>query len=390
MDAAIEEVKLELDKGPIRGYRQEGVAVFKGIPYAQPPIGKLRWKPPQKLAPWQEIKNCQDFGPVCPQAEYPKTSIYRISPRPQSEDCLYLNVWSSSLDASAKLPVMVWIHGGNLERGSSCLPFYNGINLSKEEVVMVSINYRVGILGFLAHPELSAESERGISGNYALLDQIAALEWVKENIHHFGGDKDRVCIFGQSAGSWSVNTLMASPLAKGLFHRVIGMSGASFYGERYLKENRSNKVSAESLGQKFMQKMGASNLAELRETSAENLVKAAFSEEILFKSEFVVDGYALPSTVKEIFEQGRHNQVPLMLGLTAREWSGFVDLKSLPRDLTSYKEMLEKRYPGKWELFSKVYPAESDKDILGSHLDHWGDLVFGGADQKMGKGSCKD
>ena len=384
-----ENVELHLDIGPILGYREEGLAIFKGIPYAQPPVGNLRWKPPQKLTPWKEIKTCLDFGPVCPQAEYPRTSIYRISPRPQSEDCLYLNVWTPSLDVSAKLPVMVWIHGGNLERGSSCLPFYNGSNLAKEGVVMLSINYRVGVLGFLAHPELSAESERGISGNYALLDQIAALKWVQENIHHFGGDKDQVCIFGQSAGSWSVNTLMASPLAKRLFHRVIGQSGASFYGERHLKENRANKASAESLGEKFMQKMGVKNLADLREASAENLVKAAFSEDIQFKSEFVVDGYALPSSVQEIFGQSRQNQVPLMLGLTAREWSGFVNLKALPRDLHSYKEMLEKRYPGKWELFSTAYPVKSKEDILPSHLDHWGDLVFGVQIRRWARAAAK-
>lgn len=384
-----EAISLQLEGGPIIGYRKENLAVFKGIPYAKPPIGSLRWKPPQKLLAWEKPKICQDFGPVCPQAEYPKTSIYRISPRQQSEDCLHLNVWTSSLDPSAKLPVMLWIHGGNLERGSACLPFYNGSQLAKEGVVMLSINYRVGILGFLAHPELSAESDQGISGNYALLDQIAALEWVQENIHHFGGDREQVCIFGQSAGSWSVNTLMASPLAKGLFHRAIGQSGASFYGERHLREKVHPKIPAEEMGEKFMKEMGVRNMEELRDTSAEELVAAAFATDTVFRSDFVVDGYALPMTVKEIFEAATHNQVPLMLGLTAREWSGFVNLRTLPRKLSSYKEMIEKRYPDQWERFSQIYPAKTDSDILHSHLDHWGDWVFGVQIRRWARAAAK-
>ncbi|MEM6804897.1 MAG: carboxylesterase family protein, partial [Bacteroidota bacterium] len=356
-----EHVQVSLDLGILRGSYEEGIAVFKGIPYAQAPLGNLRWQAPKKPLSWKGVKNCLAFGPVCPQIDYPRKSIYRISPRPQSEDCLYLNVWTPDIKAQEKLPVMLWIHGGNLNRGSACLPHYDGLNLAKEGVVLVSINYRVGVFGFLAHPSLSTESAQGVSGNYGLLDQIAALEWVQAHIDKFGGDPKRVTIFGESAGSWSVNALMASPLAKGLFQRAIGQSGASFYGERYLRETKGRKAAAEEMGASLMQSLEANGLEEMRDLSTEQLVEASFDPQHRFTADFVVDGWALPKTIQEIFADQSHHKVPMIIGSNDREWSGFVDLKALPKNLEGYRKLVEKRYPGKWDLFNQAYPAQSDQ-----------------------------
>jgi para-nitrobenzyl esterase len=235
---------LTIDSGKISGGTagNDGkVRVFKGIPFAAPPVGKLRWQPPQAAATWQGVRECKEFGNTCPQQPYPAGSIYAQPPQPQSEDCLYLNVWTPAENATAKLPVMVWIHGGALTRGSGSTGIYDGEALARRGVVLVTINYRLGPFGYLAHPALSRESSHSSSGNYGVLDQIAALEWVSRNIAAFGGDPGRVTIFGESAGSWSVCALVASPLSKGLFHRAIGQSGGCFAPMQYLKEARNGQ-----------------------------------------------------------------------------------------------------------------------------------------------------
>src|SRR5689334_21094724 len=221
------------------------VRVYRGIPFAAPPIGDLRWKAPQAPAAWQGTRQATEFSDGCWQTQYPASAaIYQAKLPPLSEDCLYLNIWTTAKSAKDRLPVMVWIHGGGFTRGTANTRAYDGEVLARKGVVIVTINYRLGIFGFFAHPGLTAESPHHASGNYALLDQIAALEWVKKNIAAFGGDPGRVTIFGESAGSWSVNALMASPLAKGLFHRAIGESGSSFSPMKSLAE-------AEKEGQKL-------------------------------------------------------------------------------------------------------------------------------------------
>src|SRR5215472_12051715 len=230
---------IKVDGGQISGTTTDGVHSFKGIPFAAPPVGSLRWKAPQPVVPWNGVRACDTFGPECPQAPYPQASMYYSPPAKQSEDCLYLNVWTTAKPGD-KLPVMVWIHGGALTRGSGAHAVYDGSALAKKGVVLVTINYRLGPLGYLAHPELSAESPQRSSGNYGVLDQIAALKWVQKNIAAFGGDPGLVTIFGESAGSWSVNTLVASPLARGLFHRAVGESGGQFGPGAYLKEDKLN------------------------------------------------------------------------------------------------------------------------------------------------------
>src|SRR5215472_8706488 len=213
------------------------IRVFRGIPYAAPPVGDLRWKAPQAPPRWQGVRQATEFSNACWQMPYPPAAaIYQSKLPPLSEDCLYLNIWTPAKSAKDRLPVMVWIHGGGFTRGSANSRAYDGEALARKGAVIVTVNYRLGIFGFFAHPALSAESGHHASGNYALLDQIAALEWVRKNIAAFGGDSGKVTIFGESAGSWAVNALMASPLAKGLFQRAIGESGGSFSPMRTLAD----------------------------------------------------------------------------------------------------------------------------------------------------------
>ncbi len=202
------------------------VRAFKGIPFAAPPVGPLRWKAPQPVVPWTGVRKAAEFGPRAMQARVYGDMIFRDEG--PSEDCLYLNLWMPANPSTPKLPVMVWIHGGGFVAGASSEPRQEGVNLCKKGVMVVSMNYRMGIFGFFAHPELTKESGHESSGNYGLMDQVAALQWVKQNIAAFGGDPDNVTIFGESAGSFSVSALMASPLSQGLFQRAIGESGAFF------------------------------------------------------------------------------------------------------------------------------------------------------------------
>ena len=226
-----------------------GVSSFKGIPFAAPPVGDLRWRAPEPPAKWDGVRQATNFSVTCMQTPYAEGSPYRTQAEPMSEDCLYLNVWTAAKAATERRPVMVWIYGGALTRGAASLPGYDGAELARKGVVLVSFNYRLGAFGFFAHPDLTAESPHHSSGNYGFLDQIAALQWVQRNIAQFGGDPNNVTIFGESAGSWSVNILVASPLAKGLFQRAIGESGANFAPMTKLAELEQAGVrTAKSLG----------------------------------------------------------------------------------------------------------------------------------------------
>ena len=231
--------------GAVRGIAKDGLRVFRGIPYAAPPVGPARWRPPAPMAPWSGVRDALDFGPACTQPGYRPGSIYKTDFNLQSEDCLTLNIWAPE-DARGA-PVFVWIHGGSLVRGASSEAMYDGAKLAELGLVVVSINYRLGIFGYLAHPQLSAESPDGISGNYGLLDQIAALRWVRRNIAAFGGDPANVTLAGQSAGALSVLYLMASPLARGLFARAIAQS-AYMISTPELKEARFGEEPAEAIG----------------------------------------------------------------------------------------------------------------------------------------------
>jgi para-nitrobenzyl esterase len=336
------------------------VRVFKGIPYAAPPVGDLRWKAPKPAANWQGVRQATGFSATCMQTPYPKTSIYYQEPEPVSEDCLYLNVWTAAKSNKERRPVMVWIHGGALTKGAGSIPTYDGEAFARKGVVLVTINYRLGIFGFFAHPELTKESDRNSSGNYGLLDQVAALEWVQKNIAAFGGDPKRVTIFGESAGSWSVNYLMATPLAKGLFQRVIGESGAMFGVLPKLAQ-------VEESGKKFAAAHGADSIAALRAKSADELNKAGGN------SAPNVDGWFLPQDVYTIFANGKQNDVPLLIGSNADEG------KSLSTPVSSAEAFIEgakRRFGDKAGDYLKLYPAGTKDEAVASAFATLRDTVF--------------
>ncbi|MBW2051458.1 MAG: carboxylesterase family protein [Deltaproteobacteria bacterium] len=269
---------VKIESGLISGFTygdKNELRIFKGVPYAAPPVGELRWKPPQPPAYWEGVKNTKKPCAWCPQ---PESIVFARRTGPQSEDCLYLNIWSTAKDTEEKRPVMVWIHGGGSTTGFGGSLFYSGGKLARRGVVVVTINYRLGPLGYLAHPLLSEESEKGVSGNYGFLDQIAALKWVKKNITAFGGDPDNVTIFGESAGAVAVTRLMVSPLAKGLFHRAIAQSGGAFGRNRHLRERKYNMESAEASGERVARMLGCDQaddpLAAMRAKSAEEIIEA--------------------------------------------------------------------------------------------------------------------
>ena len=305
--------------GQVEGTVADGLSIFKGIPFAAPPVGELRWKSPQPVAPWTDVKKTVDFGNSCMQDMNMARSMGDASEI--SEDCLYLNVWSPAARASDRLPVLVWIYGGGFTGGMTSVPMYNGEHLAKKGVVVVSTAYRVGPFGFLAHSELSAESGNG-SGNYGLEDMIAGLKWVKNNVDKFGGDPSKVTIFGHSAGGMAVSMLAASPEAAGLFRGVIAMSGASMAPLRTSTRGgvgaRVTTLSlAETEGATFIGKLGASNIAAARGISAEEIQKSIAGSGVSFRP--VADSHIILDDQYLMYQAGRFNDTPILLGSTSDE-----------------------------------------------------------------------
>jgi para-nitrobenzyl esterase len=343
------------------------VRVFRGVPFAAPPVGDLRWKAPLPPPPWKGTREAIEFSPVCWQSPYPDVArLYQSELAPRNEDCLYLNIWTPAKTAADHLPVMVWIHGGAFTRGSGSSRSYDGEILARKGAVEVTINYRLGMFGFFAHPELTAESEHHASGNYALLDQIAALQWIKKNIAAFGGDPNRVTIFGESAGSWAVNVLMASPLAKGLFQRAIGESGGSFAPMKSLAE-------AEKSGASLAGSMGITQdvLKTLRGKSAEELLKSSDNQ----PTRAIVDGYVLPQDVYAIFAQGKQSDVPLLVGNNSDEGTALA-----PQGASIKAEQFVAGARGRFgslaDEFLKIYPASSDEEAVKSFYAAFRDQQF--------------
>jgi len=296
-------------EGTLRGAEAEGVNHFLGIPYAAAPVGQRRWQEPAPAQPWSGERDAREFGPACAQASPGGAPAF-----PTSEDCLTLNVWTPA-QHTTPLPVMVWIHGGGYMWGSGREPKFDGTALARKGVVLVTINYRLGVLGFLAHPALTAESPHHASGNYGILDQIQALTWVRDNIANFGGDPGNITIFGESAGAGAVNILQASPLAKGLFHKVIGESTSQMDPEGGML-GKLDLQAASEYGAAFGAKLGASSLAELRALPPEKL----FSIPAFFWPT-ERDGYVLPDLVYNIFARGEQNDVPTLVGSNSFEGS---------------------------------------------------------------------
>ncbi len=297
--------------GRVEGTLSDGVTSFKGIPFAAPPVGNLRWREPQPVQPWSGIKKAGHFGPSCMQNPM-AARLYGALPA-LSEDCLYLNVWTGAKSAHERLPVMVWIYGGGDVTGSTSTPMFDGARLARKGVVLVSVAYRLGALGYLADPELSAESPHHVSGNYGLLDVIAALEWVKSNIGKFGGDPSRVTIFGQSAGGFTVGLLAVSPLAKGLFQRAISESGGIDDGA---PDDSLALPAAEAIGKRFLAQMDAKTLTAARALAAEEIVN---TQDRTARFEEVIDGYVLPENEYRLYQAGQFTDTPLLLGTNSDE-----------------------------------------------------------------------
>ncbi len=304
---------VRVEQGDLRGTTQDGITRFLNIPYAAAPVGDLRWQAPRPASGWEGERDASAFGPVCAQGSMPSPDgSGRPAPPEMSEDCLSLNIWAPQ-DQEGPLPVMVWIHGGGFMFGSGREPQYDGAALARKGVVLVTLNYRLGALGFMAHPELTEEAPYHASGNYGILDQIAALEWVKANIAQFGGDPANVTLFGESAGSTSISILQASPLAKGLFAKVIGESTSQFDPAGGLIGKKDMRQ-AERYGAEFAESLGADSLADLRALTPEQI----FSKPAFFWPT-ERDGYVLPEIVYAIFAEGKQSDVPTLVGSNSDE-----------------------------------------------------------------------
>jgi para-nitrobenzyl esterase len=368
---------LRVDGGAIADAQPDanGVRTFKGIPFAAPPVGDLRWRAPQPVKPWQGERSADQFGPRCTQTSR-LGPIDPLNPR-MSEDCLYLNVWTPANAATDKLPVMVWIYGGSFNVGAGSEPWYNGANLARKGVIVVTLNYRVDVFGFLARPDLTTESERHASGNYGLQDQLAALAWVKRNIAAFGGDPDRVTIFGESAGSLSVSALMASPLGRGLFARAIGESGAMLYPDKSPFALQS-LAKAEQVGVKFAELLSAHSIAELRAKPAEDVLDTAAKNAaaVVVSRTATLDGYVLPANAAELFAKGQQNDIPLLAGSNADEGTLFANRVQPPPTPDMFTEQVRKLFGPQADAVLKVYPAGTPEQTKASFAALLGDQLI--------------
>jgi para-nitrobenzyl esterase len=347
--------------GLVRGSIENGLTVYRGIPFAMPPVGDLRWRPPQPAAKWEGVRQTTKFGP---------DPIQGAGTGPEmSEDCLYVNVWTPAKTADERIPVLVWIYGGGFNGGAT--RWDTGENLAKKGVVLVSIAYRVGQFGFLAHPELSAESSQHVSGNYGLLDQIAALRWVQKNIGAFGGDPAKVTIFGESAGGISVSMLCASPLAKGLFRGAISQSGGSFGPTRqtlYPGENMKPLHEAEKTGEAYAKAAGVASIAELRKLPPDKLPKG---REIGWGWP-IVDGWVIPDDQYKLYEKGRYNDVNVIVGYNSDEAAYMFSAPTPEQHITGVKI----RYGKFADSLLKAYPVSVDRvDRSARNLNR--DAAFG-------------
>ena len=358
--------------------------MYKMIPFAAPPVGDLRWKPPQPVAPWQGIRRADYFSPRCMQPNISKTSILYAREEVASEDCLYLNVWTPAKSNAEKLPVMVWIYGGSNIINSGSRPDFEGAALAKKGVVLVTFNYRLGVFGFFAHPELSKEpGANNSSGNYAALDQIAALKWVQKNIAAFGGDPNNVTIFGNSAGSDHACRLTASPLAKGLFQRVIGQSTSCYYGGQISGASKLKLADAEQAWTDWAKRFfTVTTVAEMRAKPAWDLLgKGSLTTSFL-------DGYVLSDFPDNIYANGQQNDVPILVGWNKDEGTIFAPMAT---KVVSYTAAAQARFGKFADQFLQVYPATSDAEALaqsfatGRDLYGRGLLAWARAHDKTGK-----
>jgi para-nitrobenzyl esterase len=358
-----------VDTGLVEGTVENGLRIYRGIPYAAPPVGNLRWRPPQPAAPWPGVRAATEYGRACMQTNAAISNL----PAP-SEDCLFVNVWTPAA-ATERLPVMVWIHGGGFVAGTPAEQLYHGEWLAKKGVIVVSIGYRLGVFGFLAHPGLSAESEHRVSGNYGLLDMIAGLRWVQKNIAAFGGDPGRVTIFGESAGGIAVSQLAVSPLAKGLFHRAISESGGSFgpvgAGAGGPGENMQGVATAEKDGASWGTSIGASTVSELRTIAAEKIQAAAQRRRGIGWP--ITDGWVIPDDQYRLYEAGKYHDVPVLIGYNSDEGASF----GPPPSQQAYVDGVRQRYGQFADRLLAAYPGGSTPAARKTARDLTRDTAFG-------------
>lgn len=354
------EITVDSPAGKLEGLTSGSLHIFKGIPYAMPPVGQARWKAPEPMPRWDGVKMAKEFGSACIQPSRKVASIYANDISPSSEDCLTLNIWAP---ANAKdAPVFVWIHGGALTAGSSKEPSYDGRKLAEQGIIFVSINYRLGVLGYLALPQLSAESPHGVSGNYGLLDQIESLRWINKNISAFGGNPSNVTIAGESSGGLSVMYLMAAPDARGLFAKAIAQS-AYMVSVPELKENRFGQNAAEVVGSYIANKVEAKNLAALRAMDAQELTEGAAAAH--FFPILNVDGKVLMRQLVDVFDRGEQAPVPLLAGFNSGE---IRSLKMLappaPEKTARYESIIRSRYLDLADEFLQLYPSSDMQESI--------------------------
>jgi para-nitrobenzyl esterase len=369
---------ITIESGLLQGISENGLTVYRGVPFASPPVGDLRWRAPQPPAKWEGVRQANKF------ASFPIEGIKFAFGN--SEDCLYLNIWTPAKSASERIPVLVWIHGGGFSMGSASEAIFSGDSLARKGVVLVCLAYRVGQLGFLAHPELSTESPNHVSGNYGLLDMIEGLKWIQKNIAPFGGDPKKVTIFGESAGGIAVSMLCASPLAKGLFHGAISESGGSFGPPRptlFPGENMKRLPDAEHNGEAYVRSSGVSSIAELRKISAEKLPAGRG----LGMAWPIIDGWVIPDDQYKLYAAGKYNDTPILIGYNSDEGASFSPPKTPEDYITGVKE----RYGKFAEALIKAYPVgttivpKTTRDLTRDAAFGWHTWVWARLQAKTGK-----
>lgn len=356
MTAGAQEPQVKTAAGVLEGTYESGIKVFRGVPFAQPPVGELRWKAPQPVKPWTGVRAAKDFGPNPMQQNL--FGDMNFGTDKMSEDCLYLNIWTPAKTMTEKLPVLIYFNGGGLMAGSGSEPRYAGDAMARRGIISVTANYREGIFGFFALRELSEETSYKGSGNYGYLDQVAAVKWVKDNIAAFGGDPDRITIVGESAGSTSVSALMASPLCRGLFARAMGSSASVIGFDRLasLKE-------AEEAGKEAMKTAGCKTLAEMRALPAEELLSRVPS--MSMTKMYNIDGYFFTEQPEETYRNGRQAQVPLLIGWNSTEVPVTSVVGKNPLTIASVKEAITPRFGDGTEKVMKAYGLNTDADVAG-------------------------
>lgn len=366
--------------GAVRGTAEDGINIFRGIRYAAAPTGTLRWKPPVAAPDWKGVSDATHFGSACfqPEARPTANPVYADKIGEMSEDCLSLNIWAPKHARNA--PVFVWIYGGALISGASSLGMYDGIHLAKKGIIVVSLNYRLGVLGFLAHPTLSAESPEGISGNYGFLDQIEALRWVKRNIAAFGGDPHNVTLAGESAGGLSVMYLMTSPLARGLFDKAIAQS-AYMMSTPELKKPAHGHPSSESIGSWLQQKLGAKSIAEMRAMAPRDIV--ARSAAVGYPIWGTVDGKVIPHQIVDAFDRGDEAKIPLLVGFNNGELRSLRRLLApAPENAAAYEQKIRTAYGELADRFLALYPSNAiDESMLAATRD----ALYGWTAERMAR-----